>query len=224
MAAMQLNVLYFAHAKERVGFAEESLTCPEVSCVRDVLELLTESHATLAPLIPYLRVAVNGHYVELGHQLSDGDEFALIPPVSGGSDLKRVLITEQALDLRACRDALNAPENGAIVCFEGVVRDHARGHSVTRIDYEAYRTMAERELKKILEGVEEEWPGTHTLVHHRVGTLVVGEVAVVVVVASPHRREAFAACQAIIDRLKERVPIWKREHGPDGASWVSDRP
>ena len=221
---MQLNVLYFAHARERVGLSEESVICEEGTSVEALLNLLAERHQALGPLTPYLRVAVNGAYADPQMLVPDHAEVALIPPVSGGIDIPRVLITQEALDVAMCRAAVLSPERGALVCFEGIVRDHARGRSVTRIDYEAYPSMAVSELQRILEGVEAEGPSVHALVHHRVGSLEVGEVAVIVAVGSPHRAEAFEACQALIDRLKQSVPIWKHEHGPDGATWVSDRP
>jgi molybdopterin converting factor subunit 1 len=224
MAAMQLNVLYFAHARERAGRADEVLSCADGSTVAEVLVSIEARYPALAPLLPYLRVAVNGTYTSPDEILTDGAEVALIPPVSGGSDLPRVALGKEPLDLARCRQAVLDAEHGAVVCFEGVVRNHARGRAVTRIDYEAYESMAYSELTAVLDGVEAEWPSVRAVVHHRVGTLCVGDVAVIVAVGSAHRVEAFAACQAIIDRLKQAVPIWKHEVGPDGASWVSDRP
>lgn len=224
MAAMQLNVLYFAHARERSGRRDEVLNCAEGTTVSELLATLEERYPDLAPLLPYLRVAVNGTYASTDQVLTEGAEVALIPPVSGGVDLPRVALTEEPLDLMRCRQAVLDAEHGAVVCFEGIVRNHARGRAVTRIDYEAYESMALSELEAVLDSVLAEWPSVRAVVHHRVGTLVVGDVAVIVAVSSAHRGEAFAACQAIIDRLKQSVPIWKHEVGPDGASWVSDRP
>ena len=224
MAEMQLNVLYFAHARERVGLREEVLTCPEGFTVSAFVSMLGERHSALAPLLPYVRVAVNGAYADLDAVLSDGAEVALIPPVSGGSGCPRVALLAEPLDLEACRRAVLDARHGAVVCFEGIVRDHARGREVTGITYEAYESMALTELRRVLDGVEEAWPTVRGLVHHRVGELVVGDTAVIVAVGSPHRAEAFEACQAIIDRLKASVPIWKHERGPDGATWVTDRP
>jgi molybdopterin synthase catalytic subunit len=109
---------------------------------------------------------------------------------------------------------------GAVDVFVGVVRETSEGRAVTRLDYEAYPTMAEAEMVRIAAEIEQEIHGTRVAVLHRVGSLGVGEAAVVCAASAPHRAEAFVACRALIDRIKARVPIWKREHGPDGAAWV----
>jgi molybdopterin synthase catalytic subunit len=109
---------------------------------------------------------------------------------------------------------------GAIDLFVGVVRDSSDGRSVTRLDYEAYDSMAEAEMRRIGDEIERAIPGVRVAVQHRLGALAVGDVAVVCAASAPHRAEAFAACRALIERIKARVPIWKREHGPDGAAWV----
>lgn len=109
---------------------------------------------------------------------------------------------------------------GAIDVFVGVVRDTSEGRVVTRLDYEAYATMAEAEMARIGEAIEREIAGTRVAVLHRVGSLAVGDAAVVCAASAPHRAEAFLACRAFIDRIKAQVPIWKREHGPDGSAWV----
>jgi molybdopterin synthase catalytic subunit len=116
--------------------------------------------------------------------------------------------------------AVSHPGAGGIDVFVGVVRDTSEGRSVTRLDYEAYATMAESEMLRIAEEIEREIAGARVAVVHRVGSLSVGEAAVVCAASAPHRAEAFAACRALIDRIKARVPIWKREHGPDGSAWV----
>jgi molybdopterin synthase catalytic subunit len=112
------------------------------------------------------------------------------------------------------------PSVGAVVRFDGVVRDHNEGRAVTLLEYEAYGSMAVLEMERIGEEIERELPGVRVAAHHRVGALAVGEVAVVCIASAPHRGEAFEACRRLIDRIKERVPIWKREHGPDGPYWV----
>jgi molybdopterin synthase catalytic subunit len=116
--------------------------------------------------------------------------------------------------------AVSHPGAGGIDVFVGVVRDTSEGRAVTRLDYEAYATMAEAEMGRIVEEIEREIAGARVAVVHRVGSLGVGEAAVVCAASAPHRGEAFAACRALIDRIKARVPIWKREHGPDGSAWV----
>jgi molybdopterin synthase catalytic subunit len=113
---------------------------------------------------------------------------------------------------------------GGLVTFIGAVRDHARGRSIRHLEYESYRGMAEREMEKIAGEAGRRWPGSRVAIAHRSGHLEIGELAVVVVAAAPHRAEAFAACRFAIDTLKETVPIWKKEVTTDGDYWVDDRP
>lgn len=224
---MLLNVLYFAHVRERVGLASESLELPAGATVAEAVAVLVARYPALAPLMPTVRVAVDGEFVASAHLLRDGAELVLIPPVAGGCGTAVVALTEEPLDSarhEALTRLVGGPSHGGVVTFVGAVRDHARGQVVTRLDYEAYGAMALRQLERIIAEVEAEVPGTRCAVHHRVGTLAVGDVAVIVAAGSAHRDEAFSACRLVLERLKRDVPIWKREHGPDGAVWVADRP
>ena len=117
---------------------------------------------------------------------------------------------------------VNGPDAGGIVTFLGAVRDHARGQQIEHLEYEAYADMAVREMERIVDEASERWPGTRVAVAHRTGHLEIGDLAVVVVAAAPHRAEAFEAARYTIDTLKERVPIWKKEVATDGAYWVDD--
>jgi molybdopterin synthase catalytic subunit len=112
------------------------------------------------------------------------------------------------------------PGAGALCVFLGTVRDHNDGRAVAKLEYQAYASMAIAEMERIADGLAAEIPGTRLAVVHRTGTLAVGEVAIVCAASAPHRDEAYRACRALIDRVKALVPIWKREHGPDGAHWV----
>lgn len=222
---MKLNVLYFAHVRSRVGIEREPIDCPDGATVHDVVELLGDLHPELVPLLPGVRVAVNGSFVDDGATVPDGAEFVLIPPVSGGGGWPRVALTEEELDddrMAALADQLLDDSVGAVVTFAGVVRAHARGRVVERIEYQAYREMAARQLEALVAEVEASVAGSRLAVHHRIGTLSVGETAVIIVAASAHRAEAFDACRRLIDRIKQDVPIWKREIGPDGDEWVSE--
>jgi len=135
-----------------------------------------------------------------------------------GSETAAVYAAELSVDRAvAC---VRRPGAGAVVTFLGTVRDSNEGHAVTLLEYEAYAAMARGEMGRIRDELERELPGVRVCLHHRVGALAVGDVAVVCVASAPHRGEAFRACRAAIDRVKERVPIWKREHGPDGPYWV----
>ncbi|HEY8077845.1 MAG TPA: molybdenum cofactor biosynthesis protein MoaE [Labilithrix sp.] len=129
-------------------------------------------------------------------------------------------LREGPLSVDEATREVTRPGAGGIAVFVGVVRDENDGRSVTRLEYSAYASMAVKEMLAICDEIEREIEGARVAVQHRVGALVVGDAAVVCVASAPHRGEAFRACRALIDRIKERVPIWKREHGPDGAAWV----
>lgn len=129
-------------------------------------------------------------------------------------------LTDEPIDAHALVARVMRRSDGAYVLFEGVVRNHHEGKAVESIFYDAYRPMAEKEIEKIVNAVATEFPDTAVAIVHRLGHLVVGDSSIAIVAASPHRAEAFAACRAIIDRVKETVPIWKKERGPDGEEWV----
>lgn len=231
-AMVSLNVLYFARVREIVGRADERLEVADGASVGDAVDALVALHPGLGPLLPSVRVAFDGAFVDRASPVRDGGELVLIPPVAGGADLApagppRVDLTELPLDdARAAllSEAVGGPGEGAVVLFVGKVRDHARGKDVEVLEYEAYPSMALSEMRKVIDHVEATWPGARAAIHHRVGRLVVGDVAVIAAVGHAHRGPAFEACREIIEGLKRDVPIWKREIGPDGASWVSDRP
>lgn len=129
-------------------------------------------------------------------------------------------LTRDAIDMTALARSVLRPSDGASVVFEGVVRDHHDGKAVESIDYEAYEPMAEKEIAAVLARVASEFPAVAIALRHRIGLLKVGETSIAIVCSSPHRAEAFAACRAVIDRVKETVPIWKKERGPSGEEWV----
>ena len=129
-------------------------------------------------------------------------------------------LTDVAIDPQSLVRCVMRPSDGAYVLFEGVVRNHHEGHAVESIFYDAYRPMAEKEIEKIVTTVERQFPETAVAVVHRLGELRVGDSSIAIVCASPHRGEAFTACRLIIDRIKETVPIWKKERGPGGEEWV----
>ena len=133
-------------------------------------------------------------------------------------------ITDQPLNLKAVVEAVAQPSQGGLNVFIGNVRDQTKGKSVMRLEYEAYEPMAISEMTKIARQVQEKWPLAHIAIHHRVGVLQIGEAAVIIAVSTPHRAQAFAACQFAIDTLKETVPIWKKEFFDDGAVWVAAHP
>lgn len=221
---MTIRVLYFAVLRERLGRSEELCELPEGTSVGALFDRLAAANPTVAALRGRLQVAVNREVVPPGVCLTDGDEVALIPPVAGGVDLGRVRLVASPLSLDAAVREVQGPEQGGIVTFTGYVRRQGAVENVVRLEYEAYEPMAIEVLAAIAREIELEYPGTRVAIHHRLGHLAVGELAVVIATSAPHRAEAFGACRVAIERLKQRVPIWKKEIGEAGDVWVGTGP
>jgi len=222
---MQIRVLYFAVFREKLGRDEELLELADGARVGDAISALAARHGLIDKLRGRFRVAVNQDFTGDDHALASGDELALIPPVAGGSDdgspaARHVELLATPLSLDRCLAAVGGAGMGGIVTFTGVVRRHSRGQAIDHLEYEAYPAMAVREMTRLCDEIEAEVAGARLAVEHRVGHLTVGDIAVVIAAAAPHRAEAFTACRAMIDRLKDRVPIWKKEVGDDGAAWI----
>ncbi len=212
----------FARLRELARGAEtETLELPAGSTLTDVYEALRLMHPAL-PDRGAVRPALNQEFSDWSAAVADGDEVAFVPPVSGGAHGVGVLfeLTVDPLDARRLEAAVAHKGAGAICTFTGVVRDSSRGRSVTHLDYEAYAEMATSQMRKIGEEIAERWPEARVAMAHRTGRLEIGEASVVVSVSCPHRAEAIAACKWGIDRLKESVPIWKKEHAADGTYWI----
>jgi len=222
---VRISVLYFAVFRERIGRDGEPLELPAGASVADAIAELATRHASIGALRGKFRVAVNHDFADDTHVLAEGDELALIPPVAGGAfGGHHVVLTDQTLSLDRCLAAVRGPGMGGIVTFTGMVRVHSRGTTIDHLEYEAYAPMATKVMRELCEQIEREIAGVRLAVEHRTGRLDIGDVAVVIAAAAPHRAEAFAACRAMIDRLKDRVPIWKKEVGTDGAEWVGIGP
>jgi molybdopterin synthase catalytic subunit len=223
---MQIRALYFAVFREQIGRDEDVVELAAGARVRDAIAALAARHAAVDRLRGRFRVAVNQEFGDDDRALADGDELALIPPVAGGGDppARHVQLLGTPLSLDRCIAAVvgAGPETrmGGIATFTGMVRRDSHGAVIDHLEYEAYGAMAVQEMTRLCSEIEAELPGVRLAVEHRVGRLAVGEVAVVIAAAAPHRAEAFTACRAMIDRLKQRVPIWKKEVGEDGAEWV----
>jgi len=218
---VRVEVLYFAILRERVGRERESLELPDGADVRTARAAIAARHPGIESLLPRVQTAVNRVMAKDQTALADGDEVALLPPVAGGAGARKIAILERPLLVEETIEAVSGPNRGGVVTFTGVVR--REGHhlsDVVRLEYEAYVEMAEQVLADIAEEIEREWAGTEIAIHHRVGSLAVGEIAVAITAASAHRAPAFEACRAAIDRLKERAPIWKKEIGPGGEAWL----
>ncbi len=219
---MRVSVRLFGSLREATGAKELSVALPDGSSAADLFALLAEEQPAFRQLGARLRVAVNQEIAPFTRGLSDGDEVAFLPPVSGGSEPRRCTISDQPLDAGAVVARVLGPDAGGIVTFVGTVREASRGQSIRHLEYEAYPEMAEREMEKICAEAAERWPGARVAVAHRVGHLEIGAIAVVVAAAAPHRAEAFAACRYTIDTLKQRVPIWKKEFAASGDTWVEE--
>jgi len=224
---MKITLRYFALWREQIGRDEETREVAPDTTVRALIDEVTASHPRLAALRPSTMFMVNQEYAPLGQTLADGDEVAVIPPVSGGSGTSRdentgrlFKVVETPLDVREVIAAVEDPAAGAVVSFTGTVRDNSLGKEVVALEYEAYPAAAEKMMARVADEIVERWGLRRVAIIHRVGFLTVGEASVVIAVSSPHRQEAFAACEYVLKRLKEIVPVWKKEAYTDGATWI----
>jgi molybdopterin synthase catalytic subunit len=224
---MKIRALYFAVFREQIGRDEDVVELPAGARACDAIAALAGRHAAIDRLRGRFRIAVNHEFSDEDRALADGDELALIPPVAGGGDppaARHIQLLATPLSLDRCIAAVAGAGTGArmggVVTFTGMVRRDSHGAVIDHLEYEAYGAMAVQEMTRLCAEIEAEIAGVRLAVEHRVGRLEVGEIAVVIAAAGPHRAEAFTACRAMIDRLKQRVPIWKKEVGEDGAEWV----
>jgi molybdopterin converting factor subunit 1 len=215
---MKIRVRLFASVKDIVGQREVVLELPEGVTASELLRLVAADHPRLQPLLPSLLLAVNREYVEATRVLKDGDEVAFIPPVSGGIELYE--ITEEPLSLDALVATVAQNTSGAVASFLGVVREFARGRRVGYMEYDAYPEMATATMRQIGDEIRNRWPVDNIAMVHRIGRLRIGEASIAIAISSPHRREALEACAYAIERVKEIVPIWKKEVWTDGAEWI----
>jgi MoaE-MoaD fusion protein len=211
---MNVTVRLFAGLRERAGCSELALELPDGARVADALARMGD----LIRDVPVI-MAVNQEYADDGYSLAPGDELALIPPVSGGSvGTAHVRVTDEPLALDALVARVTDPRAGAVVTFTGVTRQ------VAELDYEAYQPMAERHMERIVTEAIERHGLCAAAAEHRVGTVPLSEPSVAIAVSAPHRGEAFAGAREIIDEIKARAPIWKREVEGDEARWVPGTP
>lgn len=220
---MEVVVRLFAAYREIAGAPVVSLQLPEGATVDDLLRALGQQCPALAPVLGQSRVAVNQAFAQPADPLPPGAEVALLPPVSGGADPETapaVWLTEAPLSVAEVVERVADPACGAIVVFIGTVRATNEGRTVHYLEYEAYPGMAERQMAAVVREAQERFGVSRVALVHRLGRLAVGEASIIIAVAAPHRAEAFAAARYAIDRVKEIVPIWKKEVFTDGAVWI----
>jgi MoaE-MoaD fusion protein len=201
-------VRLFAGLRERAGWSERELDADTVGEVWPALDLGEEPAGLL--------YAVNQEYAERDHRLAEGDEVAVIPPVSGGA----FRLVEEPLELPTVIAEVADERAGAVATFLGTVRQQSRGRDVIALEYEAYGGMAEKVMAEIAEGVKARYELCEVAVAHRVGRCEAGEVRAAIAVSAPHRQDALSACRDVIDELKERVPLWKKELYEGGEEWI----
>lgn len=215
-----VQMRYFAIVREQLGKSKETIELADGSTVGEALDLVLSENDRLKNAQGSLMVMVDQRYQPRDFILSNGVEVALIPPVSGGSNEQRYLVSDNVIDPRRVENLVADEASGALVTFAGTVRDHARGKPVTALEYEAYPPAAEKMLEQIGDEIFERWGIRNVAIQHRYGLLQIGETSVVIAVSSPHRDAAFEACRYAIERIKMIVPIWKREIYEDGAVWI----
>jgi molybdopterin converting factor subunit 1 len=219
---MNITIRYFARYREVTGRPSEGFALSDGATVAQAGQALIARYPDLAELLPRSIYAVNRQYRPADTPLREGDELVFIPPMAGGGPVVSPLIhiTREPLDREAIIASVAHPEVGGIVTFEGVVRNHARGKTIRYLEYDAYPEMAEEQMQRIAEEVQQRWAPARIAISHRIGRLEIGEASVIIVVATPHRAQAFEACRYAIDTLKTTVPIWKKEVATDGEEWV----
>jgi molybdopterin synthase catalytic subunit len=215
---VRLTVRLFAAFRERAGSPEVVVDLPENATAAGVLEAVVARVPSLAGVAGAARPVVNHEFVGLDAPVRAGDDVALLPPVSGGEE--RFFLTNEPLDPRALEALVADPGCGGLVTFVGTVRRTNAGREVDYLEYEAYPGMAEKKMAEIGQEIRQRWGLDRVAIAHRLGRCEVGEASIVICVAAPHRREAFEACHYAIDRVKEIVPIWKKEVWRDGAVWI----
>jgi molybdopterin synthase catalytic subunit len=224
---MRVRVLFFGRLKDIVGKSEEDAELSDGARVEDLFARYGRSFPELAQFRPSVIASVNQEFAEWRAPLASGDEVAFLPPVSGGAVPVGTVVDENLCALVRTPIAtseivaqLKAPNDGAVVVFEGIVRNHSGNRSTLYLEYEAYEAMAVAKMREVGAQMREKYSIRRYAMIHRLGRLEIGETAVLVAVCSAHRAAAFDACRYGIDTLKRNVPIWKKEFFRDGAAWA----
>jgi MoaE-MoaD fusion protein len=239
LLCMQVMLLYFGSLRDAMGKSEETVALPAGATLSQVLEYVGRDKPRVSALIPSLALSVNEEYARRDTKLKDGDEVALLPPVSGGvghppspegkdgapDAAKRILgrhseLVREKIDTAGILEAMKRGQDGAAVVFEGIVRNNTRGRRTLYLDYDAYESMAVKQMDVLVDEAKAKYEIDQAWIVHRVGRMEISETSVLMVVTSAHRGAAFEACRFLIDTLKKTVPIWKKEYFEDGAVWA----
>jgi len=233
---MKVRVLPFGILKEWLGPDAATVELPLGATVSDLLDKLGTS-ADRVNSLRGIAVGVNAGYVTASHVLQDGDEVALLPPVSGGRATRPAGVSDESgvsasevqlkrewIDSSELVDSAKAAEDGAVVVFDGIARNNSRGRRTLYLEYEAYEEMALNQMRDLARQAREQFAIRHVTIVHRLGRLEIGETSVLIIVSAAHRAAAFDANRWLIDTLKQTVPIWKKEFFADGAVWAPGEP
>ena len=235
-SSIEMTVRLFAGVRDRAGTRSLTVSVPSGGTVDDALSAAAAAVPGELRVTSSVMLALNGEYVEGAELVSEGDELALIPPVSGGAveldasekrvpdTFDEIVITEKPLDERPLTEYVTTDEDGAVLIFHGVTRNHNDGRKVLWLEYEAYQPMAEKKIAEIIAEMKEKWEIRRVAIAHRTGRVDIGETSMVLAVGAAHRRPAYEASLHFIDRLKQIVPIWKKEYFEGGEAWVGDTP
>jgi len=221
---MRVRVLFFGRLKDIVGRVEESAELPEGARVEDAFAHYRAAYPALAGLRASVAASVNQELAAWNAPLRAGDEVAFLPPVSGGAlaaaSRDWIEIVHNPISAQPIVERVKGPEEGAVVVFDGIVRNHTGGRPTLYLDYEAYEPMALEKLRELAAALRARHAVSGVAIVHRLGRLEIGETSVLIAVSAPHRAVAFDACRFAIDTLKRSVPIWKKEYFADGAVWA----
>ena len=224
MKTMRVRVLFFGQLKDITGLTQDDAELSDGARVEDLFERYGRRFPKLAEFRASIAASVNQEYAAWRAPLSPGDEVAFLPPVSGGQQIAVAedifQFVREPIAARAILDAMKAPENGALVVFDGFVRNNFKGQRTLYLEYEAYEPMADAKMREIGAQIREQFSIHRLVIIHRLGRLEVGETSVLIAVSSAHRAAAFDACRYAIDTLKRSVPIWKKEYFAGGAVWA----
>lgn len=216
---MKFTIQLFAGIAEALNSNHIELEARSIVTVKELIELLIEQYPQHEALIKSCIPAVNQQYAEAETALNESDEIALIPPVSGGEEISFFDITSEPLDIHTVTSKVLDPDHGATLTFVGTTREHTNGKRTVKLEYEAYTPMALKTMEQIRTEIESRWPHARLAISHRIGTVEIGDSSVIIAVSAPHRTECYEASRYAIERLKQIVPIWKKELWEDGSEW-----